>query len=209
MKLKFLKTMLVGLTLSVSSLANAGIIFDNGSNTTNIGGTCSSCGAVDAYSIFDDFVLTDSLDDLYLDWDASFYNSASGFSALSSVRISIWDNANADMLFSTLVDYSALDLISTNAISGPHTNSTVGTSLTGVGLSAGSYWISLSGTDMHFSGGGNGFQIGSAALGDGSSYNHSVNATFRISTLTEVPEPSTLAILALGMMGLASRRVKK
>ena len=210
MNIKMLKAAVAGLVLSVSSLANAGLIFDSGSSTTNIGGLCGACGPVDTHTIFDDFVLTDSINSFYLDWDASFYNSASGFDVSSSVRISIWDNANADMLFSTLVSYSALDLISTNVIIGPNTNSTVGTTLSGVALTAGDYWISFSGTNMHFGGTGNAFQRGLADLGNGTSTNHNGNANFRISTLTnKVPEPTTLAIFALGIMGLASRRFKK
>ena len=208
---KFLKMAFAGLILGVSSfanIANAGLIFDNGSNTSNIGGWCASCGAAGNHYIFDDFTLTESLTEFYLDWDASFSDSASGFAATSSVLISIWDNANADLLFSVSVNYTDLDLISTNLVSSHFTNSTVGTDITGVNLSAGSYWLSFSGTNMHFEGTGNGFQIQSSSLGNGSIPNHSMSAPFRMSSI-DVPEPSTLAIFALGLLGLASRRFMK
>jgi hypothetical protein len=210
-KVKFLNAAVISLVLSVCSftnIANAGLIFDNGSNTTYTGGLCASCGPAGQYSVFDDFTLTESLTEFYLDWDASFSNSASGFAATSIVWISIWENANANLLSSISVNYSDLDLISTNLVNGSDTNSTVGTNITGVNLSAGTYWISFSGTDMHFDGSGNAFQIAQSSLGNGTAPSHGNLATFRMSSI-DVPEPSTLAIFALGMIGLASRRFKK
>jgi len=194
---------LVGFT----QMASAALIWDNGSGKTNTGGYCASCGAVDAYTMFDNFTLTSSVNSATLEWDASFSNF---YSPTGAVRIGVWSNYNSGQLWSQLFNYSDLNLVSNN-VTNYYSNKTVSTLLSGLNLTAGSYWLSFSGQDMHFdtNGSGNAGQVGSWSLGQGGAPQNVKELGFRLySNSSNVPESNGFILFALGLSGLAFIRRK-
>lgn len=204
MKFKFLQAASVSLVLSVCNLANAGLIVDNGTDIVNIGGSCSSCGT--SFQAFDDFTLSQDYNLDYLDIDFSTLN-------YDNVEFSIWNNTLSEKLFSYNYSWAAGTFI-TNVNPG-FNNVTVTLDLGSSSLTAGTYYLSLLGTDTYvmLSGTGTHLQFSTAGLSDYSTqtgWEMTSDLHFRLySETTEVPEPSTLAIFALGIMGLAARRFKK
>lgn len=193
--------------LGFANIASASLVWDNGSGNTNEGGYCGSCGAVDAYTMFDDFTLSDSLASATLEWDASFANFDS---ATGAVRIGVWSDYNSGQLWSELFNYADLTLVSNNT-NGWSPNKTVATLLSGLNLSAGSYWLSFSGEDMSFdtNGTGNSGQVGEWALNSGGSPQNVRELGFRLySASASVPESSGLILFGLGFAGLLLSRRK-
>jgi hypothetical protein len=199
---KMLKAAVAGVALSVSSLANAGLIVDNGTDTVNIGGSCSSCGT-SSWQVFDDFTLGSfqELDYLSVDFSTKNYDN---------VEFSIWNSNLTTKLFSFNYAWS-LGTFVTN-VDSTYDNVTANIDLGNASLNAGQYYLSLWGTDTYVmrSGGGSHLQFSSSNLSDYSNQPQNVRTSdlhFRLhSDSVDVPEPTTLAIFALGIMGLASRR---
>ena len=205
MKLKFLQAAVAALMLSVCNLANAGLIIDNGTDIVNTGGSCSSCGS-SGWQVFDDFTLTQSYDLDYLDIDFSTRSYA-------DVEFSIWSNTLSDKLFTYNYSWTAGSFI-TN-VNSFNDNVTVSLELGNTSLTAGTYYLSIHGTDTYVmrDGSGSHLQFATSGLTDYSTQTQNVRGSdlhFRLySDATEVPEPSTLAIFTLGIMGLTARRFKK
>ncbi|ARD45442.1 hypothetical protein A3Q33_14785 [Colwellia sp. PAMC 21821] len=187
MNIKMLKSALAGLVLSVSGFANAGLIVDDsvgdgewGTVFFNwTGGTIDINGFGDGYATGLTGV---GADDIFF---TLLENDGSDLSAFTGAFVTSNDDSNAlgwDADGST----SGLDSYISN-----------------FNLNAGSYLLTISHCCTAFSG----------SINDNSGMHQGTN-DYRISfsdgaTLTSVPEPSTLAIFALGIMGLASRRFKK
>lgn len=156
--------------------------------------------------MFDNFSLADDLVSAVVDWDASFYDFTS---ANRSVRIGIWSDYNSGQLWSKVFSIDDLDVLSVNTQDGYNANMTVSALLDGVNLGAGNYWISFSGTDMHFevNGSGNTGQVPCDLLGQSGFPQGLEELSFRLNTVpTSVPEPSTTMLLGLGLAGLGLRR---
>jgi len=221
MKYKFLKAAFASLILSIGGFANAGLI----ATTYNSGGGLNTS---------DDFTLGWRFmvhSDFTIDGLAMFDDSTHGQPAGvqdSGDRVGLWtENGTllADVTFNANTIYDTAD-----------GGNFLVQSIAGVDLTAGmQYWIGRfipdNGLDMYSNSGSwttdsrftanqrghngfnlnNGFSIPNTfAL---SALNTNIwtymSASFTIANSVQVPEPSTLAIFALGVIGLALRRFKK
>ncbi|MFT6417898.1 MAG: hypothetical protein ACJA1K_000161 [Cognaticolwellia sp.] len=206
MNIKMLKAAVAGLVLSVSGFANAGLIYDNGVGVNNAD-TGYYTSNVRSFQIYDDFTLASdsTITDVFFqmgltsgNFDGSFSFTIFNFLAGSGVGAQLYTQTlNSG-------DYSAsLNSISSHP-SGPFYD--INFDIPSLDLSAGNYELSFYGLGMDFRipnvSSGNGFYQNSSFISGDTPF-----ALFDNSV--QVPEPSTLAIFALGIMGLASRRFKK
>lgn len=190
MKIKMLKAALVGLVLSVSSFANAGLITETTEQTVN----------------FQDFSFNWGV----ADW-------------LTSTSATLTIEIQGDLGYFDASIGESFELILESFNLGTHGLFNSGlngwTELTpNAGIDA---WhvtrdFSLTSTQMASLLNDNLFQLDinlnqgvHVSFGILNNINPFVKASLRYSTGTSVPEPTTLAIFALGIMGLASRRFKK
>jgi len=217
MKFKVFNAALVSVLLVVSNLsnvANAGLITINAVN----GGYYNSNGSHSGGT----HTNTYTSGDMYHSW-YGFDLSGLNFTILNSASISIVNSASSSggdfELYEVNTPYSNLGTVTSLSIfndlsdgallaSGSVTNASLlaTTTFNNVGLSEitnniGSAWA---------------FGVYNPTGGSGSNglfgWNSAPQATLTLTfdeTTTPVPEPSTLAIFALGMIGLASRRFKK
>ena len=184
MNIKMLKAAVAGLVLSVSGFANAGLITLDPDSLTSPGGSVTYTGLISPTTTFSDAIFT-------LNIAGDFDNNDSTESVLITVDGfslgRIFDNNTVNDLF----DFSNDDYI------GSHSNMV---NMTGVAVIAQTDWATIiaDGTvniTFDFSSGVNCCTFPYAFT--------SGNITF---DSVSVPEPSTLAIFALGIMGLAARR---
>ena len=205
MNIKMLKAAVAGLVLSVSGFTNvafAGLIVDNGFDvnaTTSISWT----NQIGSWRTYEDFALASNTQ---LTSASFLFNNGNGSTNyLFDIHA---DNAGT---YGSLLHSIAL------TSSDVTVNSVIGGwwqfdfSLPSINLVAGNYWVSFSGTSTWGSKLGT---FGEELVQTDSFGNRNVRTgdyvPFRLNgTTSEVPEPSTIAIFALGMIGLASRRFKK
>jgi hypothetical protein len=206
MNIKMLKATLVGLVLSVSGFANAGLIAVTSPTSFSTGGADGTWG----------WEFTTSQDISVYSFGA-FDNNSDGL--LADIDVGLWDNSGTLLATSTISNGTSNTLLA-----GYRWNDLTSE----VDLFAGStYRIAafLTLDDAIFIGSGHTFNpiishTGNAVYnlgGTGLSYPSNtsssnqvkyLNASFQFTTV-QVPEPSTLAIFGLALMGLASRRFKK
>ena len=231
-----LKMALAGLVLSVSGFANAGLITvaaigANAGNqaanqivTTDLGGSIDRISHIDFNSL--------SVADLISTYDVLLFTwaTSSGLDADWATKIMPYLNAGGGVIWednsNVFSDLSSIVNGSTYASwLNPFLNSSrqISTNVTGLtdGLSIGDQVLG----HEHFSLGPNtkglygsfgsgrmvitGPDLDYHALNDANAYKLLTNEINWVSSAASVPEPSTLAIFALGIMGLASRRFKK
>ncbi|TWX64776.1 PEP-CTERM sorting domain-containing protein [Colwellia demingiae] len=198
MKFNFLKMACAVLILTVSGLANATLILEGGTGSTGAGNIILNGGtSVDvAHSAYFDGATTPASDWVWdlansdgianpLDFTFSF--SLAGFDVLTAELSGLWgvDNVGSVFLNGNLI--SSLPDVVTNNFNVLHALSA------GPGSSA-------------FVAGLNVLSFNVGNRGGPGAFRASVKVT---ADVKPIPEPSTLAIFALGMIGLASRRFKR
>lgn len=194
MKFKSLSAVLVGLALLVSGAANAVILDFNdlnvGSNQTSYGSSYNYSGFTftgTQLSSFDNDTWGMNGDDTdYFGWAS--HSSDFGISATNGETFSLSSLQIGQLIWNG--DGGAASITGTTLGGGTLTqNITVTTSF----------------TDVSFTGWDN---LASISISGPPNWMALDNIDVTVGTTT-VPEPSTLAIFALGLMGLASRRFKK
>ncbi len=218
MNIKMLKATVAGLILSVSGFANAGLITIDG-GLDNQGGDCTFACVALYQQVYDNSLFSNTLDITGI----SFISSGGSFSANNSWELSLSIsnfNVNAltndfnnniglqSMIFSTESfndSYIDGDLITFNGLFNYNPNDgDLLLSIRALGDSPWSHTVYYNrSSDAEFSRTYN-FSNTPQSMSVGNNYG---NVT--LFDTQPVPEPSTLAIFALGIMGLASRRFKK
>jgi len=223
MKLKLLKTMLIGVILSVSGVAHASLITS---------GTLSRDTSSD--------VVVDSSGYEWLAWD---YNTSGTLMDLLNVRLAAngdlygWEVATSNEFFNMLSNAGVIGISSACS----DNEASTACSYSDHSLTNGNYadffamfklggnWGTSTTTDYVMFDSERGARAETSSTwdymsfdsyrslsyveihGSGNFYNNSTTHRMPIALYrsAQVPEPSTLAIFALGMIGLASRRFKK
>jgi hypothetical protein len=202
MNMIYLKAALIGLILSVSGFVNAGIIWDNGTGTSTVS---RGAGGFMATTFLSDTSFTLNQIDQYMDTNSD-----------ANIRFAIFNANSADLLFYSNnifhidngMGYVSSTIFNFDIIAG------VKYSIAAITDTGAGYRYTF--TDVSMNGISNPYDNQNGA--GGSTFSAPIlntsknccNNNIRLHTgLVSVPEPSTLAIFALGMIGLASRRFKK
>jgi len=204
MKLQFLKTIILGAVLSISTVANAGLInggFESGLTNWDYNSP-SSATIVNSHEGLS-AMEGNSFLKLLGDTSGNGINNTATQSFYLNVGDSIQGFAAFDWNdYNPYYDFSSVEIFDHNDIS-----LAVLWSETGVGLSnyANTPWDFWQYTALA----SNTYKLVLSSGNTADSVNSSIALFDAISTTTSVPEPSTLAIFALGIIGLASRRFAK
>jgi len=211
MKFKFIKAALSGLIILTCNMANATLIeFTDGTKTDLNGNICtsSSCDNIETYEE-DGYLFTfsgSSSSSTYIDafignYDGSGEDVVHGhYSHLSEIRITSVDGSAFNLIDFQLTTLTSLHW-NLNALSN-------GTDISHSFLLPTEDWGAAYGANPVLTMGAEFHNIMAASI-------TALPGAFGIGfdnfnmTPTSVPEPSTLAIFALGMIGLVSRRFKK
>jgi hypothetical protein len=200
MRIQMLKAALVGVVLSVSGLANAGVIYDSGSAVSD-SNRCDAenCSGTTEWWALDDFTS-------YSDWNVTGFEFFSDGASEANYISTSWE------IISSANPYGAA-LYSGTSVSKISGNSHLVSGLN-FELSAGTYFLShhhdysteRNTTAMLTGESGSWYQTDKGS----NQFSHTGELAQKIyGNVASVPEPTTLAIFALGLMGLASRRFKK
>ena len=221
MNIKMLKAALAGLVLSVSSLANAGVItFNsvdngwyavNGNHSTSNTNTWTGCstGNSSCTNSFYNFELGNLLNGTAISSAyIKFFSNGTYYSEDSSELVQLWDvttipgQGSSTAVYNDLMSgvlYGSTEVPGSFNTSMPEFNITLNSAsynnlINGGFFSLGAHLANISSSEQKI-------WWGSGAL--------PAAQLFIEYEKVAVPEPSTLAIFALGIMGLASRRFKK
>ena len=217
MKFKFLKTVLVSTVLVVSSLANAGLIID-----TSSGSGFDVFENFDSASIANHSSVTNQFASSGLNFSMAtgnfIYNGCNGDydgsnnteNALNTFRptcSSGSDFLNWSIAFDDVVNHVTMhagfaNVTTSNAYLETLLNGQVVSTYT---FTANDFWDNISPNHYHVS------EVGFDELRfvSNENYKYAFIESIGYNRANSVPEPSTLAIFALGVIGLASRRFKK
>jgi hypothetical protein len=190
MNIKMLKIAIASLVLCVSSLANAGVI--------NFEGSIDDGTEVDFWSVYVTTSGTFTFDVLAYEVANDFFDNGLGNDRLDSYIYLFANDADGALIGSD--DDGGLG--SDGSVSGLD-------SLMTLNLSVGSYLFAIG--DYFLSEVEARNQLNSTNTGDtlNGRYSVSISSEDGVALVSSIPEPSTLAIFALAIMGIASRRTKK
>jgi hypothetical protein len=209
MKFKIIKAVFLGLVLSVSSIANAALIINIYESGNNVEVTYSGSINLDSTLGFRD---TSKAINGYLASEGGigissgaidYYEiSASSWTPFGTGGFGTWDATSGDALMLSTDSYLALasGYISGKTLSG--TAIKVNSSFAALGFTVGSFATQLVNGDCSQTVTVNVRQVPVQLFNGDCSETVTVN-------VHQVPVPTTLAILALGLIGLGARRFKK
>lgn len=203
------KVLVTVFAMILSAPLYAGVVWDNGSATTNTGGNCSDCGT-STWKVFDDFTFGADTTIGGISYDAAFSGQVTDF----EVSVQFWTGINTGLLETQTFDLGsspAVNLTANTPVAGS-TNYTVDIDLTDLLLTAGTYYVSVQGSN-----GGQYMAFGPAYSGQGANAHQvrtssgSVNPRgydmpFRLMGTTSVPAPATMVIFGLALLGVARSR---
>lgn len=221
MNIKMLKMAFAGLVLSVSGLANATLITldsndtgwydDDGNHTTSnqnyIAGDSMFSGLHNNFSVFD----LSGLGSNIISATLNFYNPANGYSSNDlNETFELFDvNTAIDSLLGGTGGVAAYtDLGSGTLFGSVVVDATSADSFVSVVLNANAI-DELNNAIGLFAFGGSLLSVDDSNESLFASSHENYQPVQLIVETSEVPEPSTIALLALGLLGLASRRFKK
>jgi hypothetical protein len=222
MKLTYLKAAVAALVLTISGFSNATLI-DNGYMAPVSGGWCSNCGDLDSrnFMVFDSLLLDVDSTLNSISFDISNYaNNSNVLAESTDFIIEIWSADFTEL--ARLWNFKTIDLTSYTSL-GSRTF-TVDYKLGDFMLAGGRYQIGISMDNGAFSTSAASYTRG--ADGDSSALQYNVRTgsyalqsnvagdlpfrlTVNVVDANSIPEPTTMAMFALGVLGLFSRRFKK
>ena len=205
MKYRFLKTLFAGLILSASSLTHAALVTHNGSDFTD--------AQTPAFG-----TLADAVGEFYIDWgvDYSYGNQEGVFNDPPAALCGINGSGVCDLLTAVdarIVGLGTTDQAFTSFVSVTAGNSAAGTLL----LEVFDISMNLLGSALNPGSGASTFSVDRAGVSDIAFFRVSGDDTWGLRTVSieaptgavDVPEPTSLAVLALGLLAMGSRRFAK
>ena len=211
MNIKMLKAAVAGLILSVSSFASAGLIIEKSLDTTNYGWNANVNGTSQQSTDF--FMLTQTSSVSSVEW-YGFRDAGLNFSIRFFDNITAGNNTSffyEDLVLATAIGtgiiHNSYEIFKYSANITELTLLSNKNYYLAVNSTSASTWVwnfsAPSGNDLfHRNGDADTWREISSLGRDSHAFSLHGDAV-------SVPEPSTLVIFALGIMGLASRRLKK
>jgi len=196
--MKFVKTTILGLMLSVSTIANAGLIFFDDQAAWEAAVVASEASIEISIETFDDAVL---LPDLTINSSAPSFVISAGVlhdRLTPSGQSTVFSFGSNMQAFGGLWNLAGPGGVGTGILLTLSNGEVLGQEIPD--SIAGGFWGFVSTTSF------DGFSLASGSQG-GSAETYEINSIYYAAST--IPEPSTIAIFGLALIGLASRRSKK